>query len=295
LNVALIYNPTAGSAGISAERKAVTAAKEMAKLGARVTFMPTSGPGSATDLAREAVASGVRRVVVAGGDGTINEAINGFSQGETELAVIPAGTANVLAMELGIPFRVKEAAHIAVTAAAKAIDLGVAGNRYFTLMAGVGFDALAVKNLNPVLKKTLRQAAFPISGIKTFVREDLPLLRVETLDGNLTEGYFVVISNSRYYGGHFGPNPDASADDGLLDVCVLKHKNFTAMASFWLRSLASSRLDQDEAAYFRAGEVTVTCPEEKTVLVQTDGDVIGELPMRFHVIPGGLKVCKGYL
>lgn len=287
----LIYNPAAGSLS---ERKAMKAARELGRLGFQIEVLPTRGPGSATELARMAVGAGARRIVVAGGDGTINEAINGFAVGETELAVIPAGTANVLAIELGIPFNATDASHIAAKGHASAIDLGLAGERYFTLMAGIGFDALAVKNLSPLLKKTIRQAAFPISGLKAYIQEELPLLRI-TSGNHTAAGYFVVVSNSHNYGGRFGPSPEASITDGLLDICVLKEKSFPNMVNFWVRALAKSRLSADRAEYFRAAELEITCPGGEKVLVQTDGDIIGELPMKFSVLPGGLKVCRGNL
>lgn len=287
-----IYNPVAGSLG--SERKVRSAVREMERLGARLVLLPTHGPGSATDLARQAVREGARRVVVAGGDGTINEALNGIDIPATELAIIPAGTANILALEIGVPFNAREAARVAVRGKASHIDLGLAGERYFALMAGVGFDALAIKNLNPVLKKTIRQAAFPISGLKTFIKHELPLLHISAGEHE-AEGYFVVISNSRYYGGLFGPNPDASATDGLLDVCVLKEKNLQGMVGFWLVALAKAKLEAKWAEYFRTAELEVTCPSGEHVLVQTDGDVIGELPMQFSVVPKALRVCRGVL
>ncbi|MBE0429712.1 MAG: diacylglycerol kinase family lipid kinase [Thermoleophilia bacterium] len=291
-SLSLIYNPAAG--GVARDFRLRAAVNEMEKLGARVRSVPTTGPGSATELARDEIAAGATRIVVAGGDGTINEAVNGFDTGRTELAIIPAGTANVLAIELGIPFNTRGAARIAVKAKATPMDLGVAGDRYFTLMAGIGFDALSIKNLNPVLKKTMRQAAFPISGVKTFIKEELPLLRIAG-PGVSTEGYFVVASNSRYYGGRFGPNPEASITDGLLDVCVLKEKNLPGMLNFWFRALTSATLEDKGADYYRVSEFMVECPSRETVLVQTDGDVTGELPMKFSVLPKGLQVCKGPL
>lgn len=292
--LSLIYNPAAGGVGLSSEHKARHAAEEMERLGARVELLPTTGPGSARELAARAVAGGATRIAVAGGDGTINEAINGFAAGETELALIPAGTANVLALELAVPFGVREASRIAVRGRATPIDLGLAGGHAFALMAGIGFDALAIKNLNPVLKKAIRHAAFPISGLKTFVREDLPLLRISS-HGVLCDGYFVVVSNSRYYGGRLGPTPEASISDGLLDVCVLKERSFTGMVNFWVRTLASAKLDRTHAEYFRVASLEVSAPHGEQVLVQTDGDIIGELPMEFSVVPGGLKVCRGNL
>lgn len=296
----VIYNPTAGAQGSRKLRRALKAIEE---LGYEAELLPTSGIGSATELARRASEKGMRRLAVAGGDGTINEVVNGIVGGSsrvdngiaangTELAVIPTGTANVLAIELGIPLKVEEAAKLAVMGKCRSIDLGLADGRYFTLMAGVGFDALVIKNLNPVLKKSIRRAAFPVTGVLTLMQKDLPLIEVRS-QGRTAEGYFVVVSNSRYYGGRFGPNPKASITDGLLDVCVLKGKSFQEMLNFWVAALKKEHLDEPFAEYFRSSEVEVSCPRGTPVPVQTDGEVVGELPMRIAVKPGALKVCAG--
>jgi diacylglycerol kinase (ATP) len=159
-------------------------------------------------------------------------------------------------------------------------------------MAGVGFDALTIRNLDPVLKRALGGAAFPISGIKTLITEELPLISVRC-DGHETEGYFVIAANSRYYGGRFGPTPLAHMQDGLLDFCVLKEKSFTEMLRFWISALMKEQLDEPRAEYFRAASAEIFCPSGEPVLVQTDGEIVGELPVRIDLIPGGLKVYAG--
>lgn len=285
----VIYNPTAGSQG---SRKLRRALKALEELEFEAELLPTSGIGSATGLARRAAEKGMRRLVVAGGDGTINEVVNGIAGSGTELAIIPTGTANVLAIELDIPLKMEEAAQLAARGKSKSIDLGVADGRYFTLMAGVGFDALVIKNLNPVLKKSIRRAAFPVTGVLTLLQKDLPGLLVRSRE-RTSEGYFAVVSNSRFYGGRFGPNPRASITDGLLDVCVLKGKSFQEMLNFWVAALKKEHLDEPFAEYFRSSEVEVSCPQGAPVPVQTDGEVVGELPMRIAVKPGALKVCAG--
>jgi len=284
----LIYNPIAGAG----DRRAMKAAHTLGKLGARIELFPTTDSGSAIELARLAVSRGVPRIIVAGGDGTLNEVINGIAGTRTELAVIPTGTANVLAIEMGIPMNVGKACALAIEGKSTAVDLGLAGDRYFALMAGIGFDAMVIKNINPVLKKTIRHAAFPLSGLVTFMQEDLPLLSVKTMDHE-TEGYFVVVANSKYYGGRFGPTPDASMTDGMFDICVLKEKGLAEMLNFWIGALRKSRIDDSAAEYFRAPAVEVSCPAGSPVLVQTDGEIIGELPMNLMIVPRALNICAG--
>lgn len=260
--------------------------------GAKIVPMATDSSGAATRFAREAAGHGIRKIVVAGGDGTINETVNGMAGSDVELAVIPVGTVNVLAKALSIPANIDDACRLAIKGQSIPIDLGLAGGRYFTLMAGVGFDALTIKNLDPVLKRALRQAAFPISGIKTFITEELPLISVKSRERE-TGGYFVIAANARYYGGRFGPTPLANMQDGLLDFCVLKEKSFTEMLRFWISSVRKEQLDEPLAEYFRSSEATITCPSGKQVLVQTDGEIVGELPVKISLIPGGLKIHAG--
>ncbi|MHB1003275.1 MAG: diacylglycerol/lipid kinase family protein [Thermoleophilia bacterium] len=284
-----IFNPAAGPRG---RKRAEKAMRTLAGLGVEVKPFETPGPGSATAIARSLAAEAWPRLLVAGGDGTINEAVNGIAGSSTGLAVIPAGTANVLARELGIPDDIAAACRAAVGDRCVRIDLGNAGGRYFTLMAGAGFDAMVIKNINPVLKKTIRHAAFPVAGIRTYLGGELPLLRVAA--GDVTaEGYFVVAANSRYYGGRFGPTPAASMTDGLLDVCVLKEKSLTRMVEFWYKALKTERLDSSLADYFRAADLEITCPDGGTVLLQVDGELAGELPVRVTVEKQALDVCVG--
>lgn len=285
----LIYNPTAGGQGARKVRQAVQA---LEALGVRAETLPTSGTGSAVSLARRAAEKGIPRLAVAGGDGTVNEVINGIAESGTELAVIPTGTANVLAMELDIPLDVGEACRLAARGDSTSVDLGIAGERYFALMAGIGFDALVIKNLNPVLKKSIRRAAFPVTGLLTFLKKELPLLSVRW-GRRHSDGYFVIAANSRYYGGKFGPTPQASMTDGLLDICILKGNSLQEMINFWVAALKKEQLDEPLAQHFRSREIRVTCPSGAPVPVQTDGEVVGELPIRVAIVPGGLKVCAG--
>ncbi len=285
----LIYNPIAGG---GCERKARKAQKKLAALGCQAELLPTSGVGSATSIARRLAGAGAPRVAVAGGDGTINEVINGLALSDTELAIIPAGTANVLAMEMQVPLKIATACRLACESSSVTIDLGLAGSRYFALMAGIGFDALVIKNIIPALKKSIRRAAFPVTGLVTLIQKDLSLLQAAA-QGHQSSGYFVIVANSRYYGGRFGPVPEASITDGLLDVCVLKGKKLQKMLNFWAAALRQNHVDASLADYFRTTAVDINCPGGEPVPVQTDGEVIGELPLKVSVVPAALKICSG--
>ncbi len=262
----------------------------MRGLGYRVDERETEGVGDATRLAREAVAGGYDLVCAIGGDGTVNETLNGLAGTEVPLAIVPTGTVNVLAMELGIPFEPPDAVRLLQTGNVSWIDLGLAGERHFALMAGVGMDAAAVASLNPVMKKAFKEAAFAVQGFANFLTKDDPLIRVASAERTV-EGYFAVFGNSSNYAGGFGITPLADMRDGLLDVCVLKDKSFLSTIWYWTAALLNAHISHSKVEYFRteSAEVT-TVDDDKEVLVQTDGEVAGCLPLTCRVVPRALRV-----
>lgn len=259
-------------------------------LGYDVEERETAGVGDATRFAREAVQQGLDLVCAIGGDGTVNETINGLAGAEVPLAIVPTGTVNVLAMELGIPLELPDAVKLLEVGTVSWIDLGLAGDRYFGLMAGVGMDAAVVASLNPVLKKAFKEAAFAVQGLANYLTKEEPLIRVTTAERTV-EGYFAVFGNSSNYGGGFGITPLADMRDGLLDVCVLKDKSFLSTIWYWSAALINAHIKHPKVEYFRteAAEI-VTVEEGKEVLVQTDGEVAGKLPLTCRVVPRSLRV-----
>jgi len=259
-------------------------------LGYDVEERETAGVGDATRFAREAVQQGLDLVCAIGGDGTVNETINGLAGAEVPLAIVPTGTVNVLAMELGIPLEPPDAVKLLEVGTISWIDLGLAGDRYFGLMAGVGMDAAVVASLNPVLKKAFKEAAFAVQGLANYLTKEEPLIRVTTAERTV-EGYFAVFGNSSNYGGGFGITPLADMRDGLLDVCVLKDKSFLSTIWYWSAALINAHIKHPKVEYFRteAAEI-VTVEEGKEVLVQTDGEMAGKLPLTCRVVPRSLRV-----
>jgi len=286
--MAAILNPTSGGGGYQHEIPLMV--DSLRALGWDVAEFPTERRGHATELARRAVAEGYGRICVLGGDGTVNETINGLAGSGVPLAIVPLGTVNVLALELGISLDPPDACKLAAEGTPVQIDLGKAGDRYFSLMAGVGLDALVVAHVNPVLKKTLKEAAFVLQGLSTVLTAHLPLVRIES-DEVCAEGYFIVLGNARNYGGAFGITPLADMRDGLLDVCVLKDKSLLGMAHYWLAALLSAHLRHPKVEYFRTAHARLSVAEgEGEVLVQTDGEIAGKLPLDCTVVPGALHV-----
>ena len=168
------------------------------------------------------------------------------------------------------------------------IDLGLAGDRHFGLMAGVGMDAAVVASPHPTMKRAFKEAAFAVQGFANYLTRDEPLIRVTTAERTV-EGYFAVFGNSSNYGGGFGITPLADMRDGLLDVCVLKDKSFLSTATFWSAALLSAHMRHPKVDYFRTEQAVVTCLDEsKEVPVQVDGESAGLLPLTCRIAPRAL-------
>jgi len=259
-------------------------------LGYEVDERTTVAEGDAIRLARAGVEEGFDLVCAIGGDGTVNETLNGLAGTDVPLAIIPTGTVNVLAMELGIPLDPPDAVRLLEAGTVSWIDLGLAGERYFGLMAGVGMDAAVVASLSPAMKKAFKEAAFAVQGLATYLTKEEPRIRV-TCAERTVEGYFAVFGNASNYGGGFGITPFADMRDGLLDVCVLKDKSFLSTVWYWTSALINAHLKHPNVEYFRTEAARIVSVEpDKEVLVQTDGEMAGRLPLTCSVVPRALRV-----
>ncbi len=283
-----IHNPH--SSGGSFRRDVPLIVAALRGLGYEVEERETDAVGEATRLAAEGVRDGFDVVCAIGGDGTVNETLNGLAGSETPLAIIPTGTVNVLAMELGIPLEPPDAVKALADASLSWIDLGLIGDRYFGLMAGIGMDAAVVASVKPAMKKALREVAFAVQGLTTYLTQEEPRIRVTTAERTV-EGYFAVFGNASNYAGGFSITPRADMRDGLLDVCVLKDKSLLTTISYWTAALAHAHLKHPKVEYFRTESADVATVESgKEVLVQTDGELAGKLPLRCCVVPRALRV-----
>ncbi|HWQ11745.1 MAG TPA: diacylglycerol kinase family protein [Roseiflexaceae bacterium] len=285
--VLIVFNPAAGQAG-SYQQDLHAAAAVWRGHGWRVDLRPTAGPGDGTRIAREAAAQGYDVVAAAGGDGTINEVVNGLVGTGAALAALPVGTVNVWVRELGLPLQPRATAEALLRGQVRRIDLGRAGRRYFLLMAGVGIDAAVVGEVRAPEKRRLGIFAYVLRAVGVALRYRGTRARV-FLDGRRAGGrvLLVVIGNSQLYGGVVKITARAVIDDGLLDVCIIKGTSFRSVLLRALSILLQRHTADPKIEYHRARSVRVEA--RRSMPVQVDGDYIGHTPMTFEVAPGALR------
>src|SRR6476619_8227004 len=222
----LISNPKTGR---YASRRAPIPelASSLESLGLKVDLRFTSGPGDAAEIASRVARNGSSDVIVAGGDGTINEAIQGLAGTNARLAIIPRGTANVLARELGLPLDDNQALRIAAQGKTRKIYMGLAIDestnvrRHFVLMAGIGLDASVVRRVQPSLKKRIGKGAFWISGLSHLATWNPKPFTLE-IDGRTYNATFAAIGKSAKYGGDLAITPGARLDQREFEICMIE-------------------------------------------------------------------------
>ena len=287
----IIGNPNSGSAGDEGYLERF--AEALRAGGLEVEVLNTERPDHATELAAEA---GDRLVVAAGGDGTVNEVVNGLSEDAT-LGILPLGTANVLARELGLPLKPEDACERLLSGTAFRMDVGVATDeegteRRFACMAGLGFDANVVREVTPRFKRYLRSLAFPLVALKVYLQGDKPDLHV--VDGDTTHvAQFAVVANGRYYGGKFEMAEDVSLTSGELEVVLIEKVGLLMRPDILARILAKSPLDRAMKSFTSRG-ILAKSPAARgaRVPVQIDGEVWGRLPMYFRIEPAAIEVIR---
>lgn len=287
METVIIGNPNSGRGGKQAVLK--RCAEILAEQGDEVEIWPTERPDHATELAD---LSGAKLIVAAGGDGTVNEVINGLPK-DAALGILPLGTVNVLARELGIPRNPHHAARRILRGERSRIDLGVATNqrgeeRRFACMAGIGFDADVVRTVTPRLKRYLRVLAFPLTAFKVFFEKELPTVQV-VVDDEVHKVQFAVVANGHYYGGDFRMARRAdSLTSGELEAILVERVSVLLRPDVLARFLAREPLGRSQKA-LSAHNIYVRAPGAE-VPVQLDGEVWGRLPMSFRVEPNALQI-----
>ncbi len=244
--------------------------------------------GHAEELARQSVRAEYSKIVAAGGDGTINEVVNGIAGvSGVALGILPVGTVNVFAMELGIPSRMEAALEIISNGHARNLDMARANNRYFVQLAGVGFDAEAVKATDLNFKKVAGPLSYLLAATQVAAQKP-PVLQIRWDQGHMVEGCFMLVGNGRYYGGPFQFFPEADMQDGKLDVCVFKKRTHFDLLRYFQGIVSGTHTKFDDVAYFKARHVSVTA--DRRVPLEVDGELAGEIPVEFSIKKQALKV-----
>ena len=217
--ILVILNPAARGERAKALRD------KIASLSHHVIVRSTGSPGDARALAARAVTQGYDTIVAAGGDGTINEVVNGIAGTDVQFGILPVGTMNVFATELGIPQNnLAKAWRVIEKGFSRLVDLPRANQEYFVQLAGVGLDAEVVRQTTPDSKKALGPMSYLLTLAQVASRQP-PKILIEPVDGATREGSFVLVGNGRLYGGPFVLFRDARLDDGLLDVLVFQNQS----------------------------------------------------------------------
>jgi diacylglycerol kinase (ATP) len=260
--------------------------------GLEVELVVTSGPGDATRFAADAGRNGVSDVIVAGGDGTINEALQGLVGTTARLGILPRGTANVLAGELGLPLDCRRAVTVIAHGETRRVHVGCAldeksgRKRYFLLMAGIGLDATVVRRVDPGLKKRFGKGAFWFSGLSYLADWKPKPFEIE-VEGQTFTATFATIGKAASYGGDLTVTPRAQLDQPDFEICLIDSTSrlrYLYLLSHAMRSGVPP--DRRGVHFLRATRARAT----GEAAVQVDGELIGSLPMTFEIAPESIEV-----
>jgi YegS/Rv2252/BmrU family lipid kinase len=279
----VILNPTAGSP------EHVRSWQERTEsLAGDCPVRVTSHSGEAEALARSAVEEGFTRIVAAGGDGTVSQVANGLAGSNATLGLLPMGSVNVFAMELGLPLNnLQRCWDIIENTNVRLVDLPSANEKYFVQLAGVGLDAQVVKETSLALKRNFGPLSYLISAAHIAARQP-PKLIIESEHTSVEEGSFVLVGNGRLYGGPFPFFKHAIIDDGLFDVVVFKRLGYLEIIKYLQDVVFSSDIKVPEIEYFQTRQLRIT--SEQDVPLELDGELAGNCPVDFRIRKRALRV-----
>lgn len=272
--VFIIANPVAGRSSVKKIEKAVSLLKTMGYI---PELLWTEAKGDGTRLSKEILKNyppETHAIIAAGGDGTFNEVANGLIGTDIPMAILPLGTTNVLAKELGIPEEVEGALSLIQKNPSRIFPARIkldGKERYFLLMAGIGFDGEAVYGVNKKLKRLSGKLAYILSGFKNFLDYAPVPMRIK-IDGTEVSGYNAVICKSACYGGYFRMAPDADPRESSLYAVVFTEKNRTSLLRYVAGVITARHTKFRDVVYKKASRVIVE-PERH---VQIDGDYLGK-------------------
>lgn len=315
----LIYNPHGGQVVIRRELSEVVSF--LSRCGWNVSLQETKGPMEATELTRSAVNKGAKVVIAAGGDGTVNEVANGLVNTNVSLGVLPVGTTNSWALQMGIPalnpvhpktpvikliadmeeriahplpanyYRrlLLNAARVLVEGRTVAVDVGEISGRYFLMWAGIGLDATILKSVSLKEKRALGSWAYIFNAIGLSSRTpgaDICL----NLDGKTvkTRSSLVVVSNIQLYGGVMAIGAKACVNDAKLDVCIFKGDGFFTFVQHAMNVLSHRHLKDPKVEYYQCREIAID--SSISLPVHVDGELFTKTPVTIRTLPSSLKV-----
>src|SRR6266568_8098446 len=299
-NALLIHNPNAGNGGHGRGRMLDQARHIFASGGIDAELAETTGPGHATEIAARAAAERRGLVIACGGDGTLNEIVNGLAAQQNghrvPLALLPGGTANILAKELDLPWDIPKAAEKLVHGTVKEIALGLATpleqpekKKYFLSVGGAGPDGMIVYSIDLGLKSRVGILAYWWEGLREAFRYKFPHFRVVS-GGHRINASLVIVGRTQNYGGPFKITTQADLFEDHFEVLTLATRSglryLSYLPSLWLNKLRGT----EGVEFFKTDSIICEPLDANPVYAQVDGEPLGRLPVEFRIIPRALKL-----
>jgi diacylglycerol kinase (ATP) len=299
-NALLIHNPNAGNGGKGRRRMLDEARRILSLGGIEADLQETRAPGDATVMAQRATVEGRQLVIACGGDGTLNEVVNGLAVQKNghrvPMALLPGGTANVLAKEIGLPWDIPAAAEKLVHGEVKEIALGLATPlkepskaRYFLSVAGAGPDGMIVYSIDLDLKARLGILAYWWQGAREVFRYKFPHFRVVTGEKKL-DATLVVVGRTKHYGGPFRITTEADLYVDQFEMMGLTTRSgfryLSYLPTLWLGKLRGT----EGVHYWKANSIVCEPLDSHPVYAQIDGEPLARLPVEFKIVPRALKL-----
>ena len=291
MRIKLIVNPASGQETAIGHLPAINARLREA---GDVDIVLTTGEGDGVEAGRRAALEGYDRVFVAGGDGTLNEVLNGLAQvdgalGAVVLAVVPLGTGNDFATAIGVPASPEDAVDALLGGAVAPVDVGRVNDRCFLNISAGGFIADVSDAVNPQLKTVLGKLAYLIGGAQVLLDYEPVAVRIANAPTVSKASLLAfAVCNSRLIGGGRLIAPHAIVDDGWLDVCLIHAMPTLEFVALLRRVSSGDHVDDDRVTYFRTQQLELAF--DRTVRINTDGQVLEADGCRYEVLPGAARV-----
>jgi len=283
-HLCVIFNPTAGA---RRRRRVERVLAALDALGAEAELLETRAAGDAENLAQRAARNGFDALVAAGGDGTVNEVVNGLGDAEIPLGIVPLGTANVLAAELGLPGEPAALAQVIACGHAVPVFAGSANGRRFVMMAGIGFDARVVEGIDLAWKRTAGKAAYVASALGCLARLKPAHYEVE-IDGKAYCAASLVVAKGHYYGGRFVVAAGARLEEPAFEVALFERGTRLDVLRYAVALGANRIAALSDTRVVRGTRVRVAGPVGERV--QIDGDLGATLPLEATIAPRPLAL-----
>jgi diacylglycerol kinase (ATP) len=283
-SVLVVFNPVAGWRRRQRFARFVDA---LQATDCRVTVRETTARGDAERFAREASPTDFDVIAVAGGDGTVNEVVNGLAHSTLTLAIVPLGTANVMANELGLPATMEGCAKVIAEGRHQRVRVGALNGRRFVMMAGVGFDAHVVNGVTPALKRRFGKLAYvwrSLVGIARYRLADYEIV----VDGKNHRAASAIVAKGHFYGGTFSIAPDARLADPWFYVCLFKNGGGWNALRYSAGLVLGNLASYPDVEIIKAHEIHIAGGAAEPV--QVDGDIIGGLPVVAKIAAEALSV-----